>query len=93
MSLSMECLPCQLIDTHELSAPLAGDQEEPSVTTTRNISILTTEEAAQALRLSGSSIRRLIKAGRLRAYRVAGVGTIRILREDVARLLVQMHGP
>lgn len=50
--------------------------------------ILTVRQAAEMLAVSGMTIRRLIKTGRLPAWRVAGDGAIRIDRSDVESLRV-----
>jgi excisionase family DNA binding protein len=56
---------------------------------------LTLREAANALRLSERSVRRLVAAGRLRAARVTGSGSspIIIARSEVDRFLRELEGP
>lgn len=53
-----------------------------------NKDILTVRQAAEMLAVSGMTIRRLIKIGKLPAWRVAGDGAIRINRSDVESLRV-----
>lgn len=51
---------------------------------------LTKTEAAQRLRVSGKTIQRLAKSGKLPAYR-QGRGLLRFRREDVDAVLVQVR--
>lgn len=50
--------------------------------------IITVKQAAEMLKVSGMTIRRLIDTGKLPAWRVAGDGPIRIERADVEALRV-----
>ena len=50
--------------------------------------IVTVKEAAEMLAVSGMTIRRLIKIGKLPAWRVAGDGPIRIDRAEVEAMRV-----
>lgn len=52
--------------------------------------IITVKQAAEILAVSGMTIRRLIDTGRLRAWRVAGTGPVRMDRADVEALRVQV---
>lgn len=47
----------------------------------------TPKEAGAVLNITGDSIRRLVREGRLRAVRLAGQRKYRILGEDLARYL------
>lgn len=49
--------------------------------------VYTVQESATLLKLSERSIRRYIKQGKLRAYRVAGERQLRIKGEDLLQLL------
>jgi excisionase family DNA binding protein len=55
--------------------------------------IITVKQAAEMLKVSGMTIRRLIDTGRLPAWRVAGDGPIRIGRSDVEALRVPVFTP
>ena len=48
---------------------------------------LTVEQAASYLQLSPSSIRSYIRAGKLKAFRIAGKRKVLILRADLLALL------
>lgn len=50
--------------------------------------IITVKQAAEMLKVSGMTIRRLIDTGRLPAWRVAGDGPVRIERANVEALRV-----
>lgn len=49
--------------------------------------VYTVKESAALLKLSERSIRRYIRQGKLRAYRVAGKRELRILGRDLLQLL------
>jgi excisionase family DNA binding protein len=49
--------------------------------------VYTVKESAALLKLSERSIRRYIRQGKLRAYRVAGTRELRILGRDLLQLL------
>ena len=53
--------------------------------------LLTTGEAAAALRVSLITIHRLIKSGALRAWRIGEKGSFRINAEDVEALKVPIQ--
>ena len=52
------------------------------------MSLMTADQAAESLGINRMTVYRLIKAGKLRAWRVAGTGPIRIESDDVEALKV-----
>jgi excisionase family DNA binding protein len=55
--------------------------------------IITVKQAAEMLRVSGMTIRRLIKLGKLPAWRIAGDGPVRLNRADVEAMFVPVFTP
>lgn len=53
---------------------------------------LSTQDVADMLRVSDRTVQRLIKKGRLRAFRIAGSRITRIHRSDVEKLLLEESG-
>ena len=54
--------------------------------------ILTAKQAKDFLQISDSTLRRYVRKGKLKAYRLAGVRDLRFRREDVLALLEPANG-
>ena len=53
----------------------------------RKMKLLSVQEVADAMKVSGQTVRRLIKRGRLAAYKVGERGQLRVKESEVERYL------
>jgi len=71
----------------EIEAQLAELRQTQTAQAAEALTWLTIEEAAAYLRVSDRTIRRGLKAGAIKAYRVAGRRDLRFRREDLDAFL------